>query len=73
MIDDADPSVRDLSLSLLVEMLDKQVKLLCLLFQKDSMEEHLEVLIMKLLHATKDSGMTVNNFYLFATSFFLLI
>ncbi|KAJ3691561.1 hypothetical protein LUZ61_020725 [Rhynchospora tenuis] len=52
MIDDTDPSVRELSLSLLVEMLDKQ---------RESMEEHLEVLIMKLLHATKDSDMNIVN------------
>ncbi|KAK9087625.1 hypothetical protein Syun_030019 [Stephania yunnanensis] len=45
VVDDPDSSIRELSLSLIVEMLNNQ---------KDSMEDSIEIVIEKLLHVTKD-------------------
>ncbi|CAA6655371.1 unnamed protein product [Spirodela intermedia] len=51
-LDDPDSSTRELVLSLIVEMLDQQ---------KDAMEDSVEIVIEKLLHATKDSAVKVSN------------
>ncbi|KAJ7972551.1 CLIP-associated protein [Quillaja saponaria] len=52
VLDDPDSSVRELSLSLIVEMLK---------YQKDSMEDSVEIVIEKLLHVTKDIVPKVSN------------
>ncbi|KAG9447723.1 hypothetical protein H6P81_013851 [Aristolochia fimbriata] len=52
VLDDPDPSVRELALSLILEMLNNQ---------KDAMEESVEIVIEKLLHASKDSVAKVSN------------
>ncbi|GMN50388.1 hypothetical protein TIFTF001_019537 [Ficus carica] len=45
VLDDSDSSIRELSLSLIIEMLKNQ---------KDAMEDSVEIVIEKLLHVTKD-------------------
>ncbi|KAL7126775.1 hypothetical protein ABFS83_14G209200 [Erythranthe nasuta] len=52
VLDDADSSIRELALTLIVEMLKNQ---------KDSMEDSVEIVIEKLLHVTKDSVPKVSN------------
>ncbi|KAK9146310.1 hypothetical protein Sjap_006213 [Stephania japonica] len=52
VVDDPDSSIRELSLSLIVEMLNNQ---------KDSMEDSIEIVIEKLLHVTKDMVAKVSN------------
>ncbi|XP_057438456.1 CLIP-associated protein isoform X2 [Lotus japonicus] len=52
VLDDSDSSVRELALSLIVEMLKNQ---------KDTMENSVEVVIEKLLHVTKDIIPKVSN------------
>ncbi|XP_062221558.1 CLIP-associated protein-like isoform X2 [Phragmites australis] len=52
MLDDPDEPTRELALSLLVEILEKQRK---------AMENCIETLIVKLLHATKDAALKVVN------------
>ncbi|CAN6460516.1 unnamed protein product [Victoria cruziana] len=52
VVDDGDPSVRELALSLILEMLN---------YQKDSMEDSIEIVIEKLLHASRDSVAKVSN------------
>jgi CLIP-associating protein 1/2 len=52
VLDDSDPSVRELSISLMVEMVNNQ---------KDSIEDSVEIIIEKLLHVTKDSVLKVAN------------
>ncbi|KAF7804570.1 CLIP-associated protein-like isoform X1 [Senna tora] len=52
VLDDSDSSVRELALSLIVEMLKNQ---------KDAMEESVEIVIEKLLHVTKDTVPKVSN------------
>ncbi|KAL0459327.1 UNVERIFIED_CONTAM: CLIP-associated protein [Sesamum latifolium] len=46
VLDDSDSTIRELALAVIVEMLKNQ---------KDSMEDSVEIVIEKLLHATKDS------------------
>lgn len=50
MLDDPDVTTRELALSLLVEILEKHRK---------AMESCVEILIVKLLHATKDAALKV--------------
>jgi CLIP-associating protein 1/2 len=50
MLDDPDVPTRELALSLLVEILEKHRK---------AMESSVEILIVKLLHATKDAALKV--------------
>ncbi|KAL3620543.1 hypothetical protein CASFOL_035455 [Castilleja foliolosa] len=52
VLDDYDSSIRELALTLIVEMLKNQ---------KDSMEDSVEIVIEKLLHVTKDSVPKVAN------------
>ncbi|XP_072993824.1 CLIP-associated protein-like isoform X1 [Typha latifolia] len=52
MVNDPESSIRELSLSLLIEMLDKQNK---------AVEDCIETVIGKVLHATKDASMEVVN------------
>ncbi|XP_073139604.1 CLIP-associated protein-like isoform X2 [Henckelia pumila] len=52
LLDDSDPSIREMVLSLIVEMLKNQ---------KNSMEDNIEILIEKLLHATKDNAPKVSS------------
>ncbi|KAJ1281616.1 hypothetical protein BS78_04G319200 [Paspalum vaginatum] len=52
MLDDPDVPTRELALSLLVEILEKHRK---------AMENFVEILIVKLLHATKDAALKVVN------------
>ncbi|KAL6635349.1 hypothetical protein ACP70R_028020 [Stipagrostis hirtigluma subsp. patula] len=52
MLDDPDEPTRELALSLLLEILEKQSK---------AMEDCIETLIVKLLHATKDTALKVVN------------
>uniref|UniRef100_A0A0E0K2G2 TOG domain-containing protein n=1 Tax=Oryza punctata TaxID=4537 RepID=A0A0E0K2G2_ORYPU len=52
VLDDSDSSIRELSLSLVAEMLHNQ---------KDSMEESIEIVLEKLLHVTKDVVAKVSN------------
>ncbi|KAL6499561.1 hypothetical protein OROGR_027471 [Orobanche gracilis] len=52
VLDDSDSSIRELALTLIVEMLKNQ---------KDSMEDSVEIVIEKLLHVTKDSVPKVSN------------
>ncbi|OEL27546.1 CLIP-associated protein [Dichanthelium oligosanthes] len=52
VLDDADSSVREISLLLVTEMLHNQ---------KDSMEESIEIVLEKLLHVTKDDVAKVSN------------
>ncbi|XP_015892457.2 CLIP-associated protein isoform X1 [Ziziphus jujuba] len=52
VLDDSDSSIRELSLSLIIEMLKNQ---------KDSMEDSVEIVIEKLLHVTKDLVPKVSN------------
>ncbi|KAL5213292.1 hypothetical protein ABZP36_024139 [Zizania latifolia] len=52
VLDDSDSSVRELSLSLIAEMLHNQ---------KDSMEESIEIVLEKLLHVSKDVAAKVSN------------
>ncbi|XP_072993826.1 CLIP-associated protein-like isoform X2 [Typha latifolia] len=52
MVNDPESSIRELSLSLLIEMLDKQNK---------AVEDCIETVIGKVLHATKDASMEVLN------------
>ncbi|XP_031483143.1 CLIP-associated protein isoform X1 [Nymphaea colorata] len=52
VVDDSDPSVRELALSLILEMLN---------YQKDSIEDSIEIVIEKLLHASRDSIAKVSN------------
>ncbi|XP_006647520.1 CLIP-associated protein-like [Oryza brachyantha] len=52
VLDDSDSSIRELSLSLVAEMLQNQ---------KDSMEESIEIVLEKLLHVTKDVVAKVSN------------
>ncbi|XXG42694.1 hypothetical protein AAC387_Pa01g2909 [Persea americana] len=52
VLDDSDSSVRELALSLILEMLNNQ---------KDTMEDSVEIVIEKLLHATKDLVAKVSN------------
>ncbi|KAL8489961.1 hypothetical protein ACS0TY_025747 [Phlomoides rotata] len=52
VLDDPDSSIRELALTLIVEMLKNQ---------KESMEESVEIVIEKLLHVTKDSIPKVSN------------
>ncbi|PUZ78233.1 hypothetical protein GQ55_1G436800 [Panicum hallii var. hallii] len=52
MLDDPDVPTRELALSLLVEILEKHRK---------AMESSVEILIVKLLHATKDAALKVVN------------
>jgi CLIP-associating protein 1/2 len=51
VLDDSDSSIRELSLSLVAEMLHNQ---------KDPMEESIEIVLEKLLHVTKDVVAKVN-------------
>ncbi|CAL0309819.1 unnamed protein product [Lupinus luteus] len=52
VLDDSDSSIRELALSLIVEMLKNQ---------KDDMENSVEIVIEKLLHGTKDNIPKVSN------------
>ncbi|XP_077250889.1 CLIP-associated protein-like [Tasmannia lanceolata] len=52
VLDDPDSSIRELALSLILEMLNNQ---------KDTMEDSIEIVIEKLLHATKDIVAKVAN------------
>ncbi|XP_039839585.1 CLIP-associated protein-like isoform X6 [Panicum virgatum] len=52
MLDDPDVPTRELALSLLVEILEKHRK---------AMESCIEILIVKLLHATKDAALKLVN------------
>ncbi|PQQ20051.1 CLIP-associated protein isoform X2 [Prunus yedoensis var. nudiflora] len=52
VLDDLDSSIRELSLSLIIEMLKNQ---------KDAMEDSVEIVIEKLLHVTKDVVPKVSN------------
>ncbi|CAN6279203.1 unnamed protein product [Urochloa humidicola] len=52
VLDDADSSVREISLLLVAEMLHNQ---------KNSMEESIEIVLEKLLHVTKDDVVKVSN------------
>ncbi|BFG42800.1 hypothetical protein CerSpe_290740 [Prunus speciosa] len=52
VLDDFDSSIRELSLSLIIEMLKNQ---------KDAMEDSVEIVIEKLLHVTKDVVPKVSN------------
>lgn len=52
VLDDPDSSIRELSLSLIVEMLN---------YQKDSMDDSVEIVLEKLLHVTKDVVAKVSN------------
>ncbi|KAK5813429.1 CLIP-associated protein-like [Gossypium arboreum] len=52
VLDDSDSSIRELALSLIVEMLKNQ---------KDAMEDSVEIVIEKLLHVTKDIVPKVSN------------
>ncbi|KAF5174856.1 Clip-associated protein [Thalictrum thalictroides] len=52
VLDDPDASIRELALSLIVEMLN---------YQKDSMEDSVEIVLEKLLHVTKDMVTKVSN------------
>ncbi|XP_073063595.1 CLIP-associated protein-like [Primulina eburnea] len=52
VLDDSDPFIRELTLSLVCEMLKNQ---------KDSMEDSVEIVIEKLLHATKDIVLKVSS------------
>ncbi|OMO94096.1 Armadillo-like helical [Corchorus capsularis] len=52
VLDDSDSSIRELALSLIVEMLKSQ---------KDAMEDSVEIVIEKLLHVTKDIVPKVSN------------
>ncbi|KAK8479701.1 hypothetical protein V6N13_131792 [Hibiscus sabdariffa] len=52
VLDDSDSSIRELALSLIVEMLKNQ---------KDAMEDSVEIVIEKLLHVTKDIVAKVSN------------
>ncbi|TKW40354.1 hypothetical protein SEVIR_1G240000v4 [Setaria viridis] len=52
VLDDADSSVREISLLLVAEMLHNQ---------KDSMEQSIEIVLEKLLHVTKDDVAKVSN------------
>uniref|UniRef100_A0A0E0NHT7 TOG domain-containing protein n=2 Tax=Oryza rufipogon TaxID=4529 RepID=A0A0E0NHT7_ORYRU len=52
VLDDSDSSIRELSLSLVAEMLHNQ---------KDPMEESIEIVLEKLLHVTKDVVAKVSN------------
>uniref|UniRef100_A0A2P2MUH6 TOG domain-containing protein n=1 Tax=Rhizophora mucronata TaxID=61149 RepID=A0A2P2MUH6_RHIMU len=52
VLDDSDSSVRELALSLIVEILKNQ---------KDAMEDSVEIVIEKLLHANKDNVAKVSN------------
>ncbi|KAF8388331.1 hypothetical protein HHK36_026997 [Tetracentron sinense] len=52
VLDDSDSSIRELSLSLIVEMLNNQ---------KDTMEDSVEIVIEKLLHVAKDMIAKVSN------------
>ncbi|XP_010263998.1 PREDICTED: CLIP-associated protein-like [Nelumbo nucifera] len=52
VLDDSDSPIRELALSLIVEMLNNQ---------KDSMEDSVEIVIEKLLHVTKDMVAKVSN------------
>ncbi|XP_019444405.1 PREDICTED: CLIP-associated protein-like isoform X1 [Lupinus angustifolius] len=52
VLDDSDSSIRELALSLIVEMLKNQ---------KDAMENSVEIVIEKLLHVTKDNAAKVSN------------
>ncbi|XP_022758590.1 CLIP-associated protein-like isoform X2 [Durio zibethinus] len=52
VLDDFDPSIRELALSLIVEMLKNQ---------KDGMEDSVEIVVEKLLHAMKDIVPKVSN------------
>ncbi|KAF4378140.1 hypothetical protein G4B88_022963 [Cannabis sativa] len=52
VLDDSDSTIRELSLSLIVEMLKNQ---------KDAMEDSVEIVIEKLLHVTKDTVSKVSN------------
>ncbi|KAF3777171.1 CLIP-associated protein [Nymphaea thermarum] len=52
VIDDLDPSIRELALSLIVEMLN---------YQKELMEDSVEIVIEKLLHASRDLVAKVSN------------
>ncbi|XP_017604079.1 CLIP-associated protein-like [Gossypium arboreum] len=52
VLDDSDSSIRELALSLIVEMLKNQ---------KDAMEDSVEIVIEKLLHVTKDVVPKVSN------------
>ncbi|QHN97170.1 CLIP-associated protein [Arachis hypogaea] len=52
VLDDSDSSIRELALSMLVEMLKNQ---------KDAMESSVEIVIEKLLNVTKDRVPKVSN------------
>lgn len=52
VLDDSDSSIRELALSLIVELLKNQ---------KDAMEESIEIVIEKLLHVTKDADPKVSS------------
>nr|GLL33242.1 CLIP-associated protein-like [Ipomoea trifida] len=52
VLSDSEPSIRELALSMIVEMLKNQ---------KDAMEESIEIVIEKLLHVTKDAVPKVAN------------
>ncbi|KAF7818501.1 CLIP-associated protein-like [Senna tora] len=52
VLDDSDSSIRELTLSLIIEMLKNQ---------KDAMEDSVEIVIEKLLHVTKDIDPKVSN------------
>ncbi|KAK4281371.1 hypothetical protein QN277_012874 [Acacia crassicarpa] len=52
VLDDSDSSIRELTLSLIVEMLKNQ---------KDAMEDSVEIVIEKLLHVSKDNDPKVSN------------
>ncbi|XP_065637575.1 CLIP-associated protein isoform X3 [Quercus suber] len=52
VLDDSDSLIRDLALSLIIEMLKNQ---------KDAMEDSVEIVIEKLLHVTKDIDSKVSN------------
>ncbi|XP_022771392.1 CLIP-associated protein-like [Durio zibethinus] len=52
VLDDSDSSIRELALSLVVEMLKNQ---------KDAVEDSVEIVIEKLLHVTKDIVLKVSN------------
>lgn len=52
VLDDHDPTIRELALSLIMEMLKNQ---------KDMMEDSVEIVIEKLLHVTKDTVPKVSN------------
>ncbi|KVI12313.1 hypothetical protein Ccrd_009258 [Cynara cardunculus var. scolymus] len=52
VLDDADPSIRELALSLISEMLKNQ---------REAMEDSIEIVIEKLLHLTKDTIPKVSN------------